>query len=138
MRTVKLYELNRSEMIKYSSVGSELMCSEFTDPVYNTKPCRIYFDGKRWLTLSGTPVTFTVTTKLTNCHLRNELLSISYNSGVNIDIIPDEGYAIDTHSVRVGDVVAKANYITREKVCYGLRGVNAAIEIIAAAVPIQD
>ena len=86
MRTVKLYELNRTEMVQYSAVGSELMCDDFTDPVYNTKPCRIYFDGKRWQTLSGTPVTFTLTANLTNCHLQKDFYSVSYNNNLEVTI----------------------------------------------------
>ena len=135
MRTVKMYELNNTAMVQYSAVGSELMCSEFTDPVYNTKPCRIYFDGKRWQTLSGAPLTFTLTANLTNCHLQKDFYSVAYNNGLEVIILPDAGYTIDTHTVMVGDQKATAvSGYTGEGVKYGLQKVKADIVVTATAV----
>ena len=114
------------------------MCEYFTDPVYNTKPCRIYFDGKRWQTLSGTPVTFTLTANLTNCHLQKDFYSVAYNNNLEVTILPDEGYTIDTHTVMVGgQKVKEDSRYTGEGVKYGLQRVKADIVVTATAIPLQ-
>ena len=74
---------------------------------------------------------------LTNCHLQKDFYSVAYNNNLEVTILPDEGYTIDTHTVMVGDQkVNEDSRYTGEGVKYGLQRVKADIVVTATAKPL--
>ena len=65
--------------------------------------------------------------------------SVSYNNNLEVTILPDEGYTIDTHTVMVGgQKVNEDSRYTGEGVKYGLQRVKADIVVTVTAIPLQS